>query len=163
MLVTELALDPEANRGAVGDRQAMIVHQQGEDGLRMPGVTVEIRNDQTNDVRTTVSNEVGLFTMPALPLGKYTLRLALEGFATVERVGIQLQSATLPNRMRVQQAMDVFAAAYPRHADPQVLLQRVFATGTPVTRFELVRPSLHQIFLKEVGATGVEEGMSGHG
>ena len=48
-------------------------------------------------------------------------------------------------------------------ADPQVLLQRVFATGTPVTRFELVRPSLHQIFLKEVGATGVEEGMSGHG
>ena len=48
-------------------------------------------------------------------------------------------------------------------ADPQVLLQRIFATGTPVTRFELVRPSLHQIFLKEVGASGVEEGMSGHG
>src|SRR5687767_14533469 len=48
-------------------------------------------------------------------------------------------------------------------ADPQVLLQRIFATGTPVTRFELVRPSLHQIFLREVGASGVEEGMSGHG
>ena len=32
-----------------------------------------------------------------------------------------------------------------------------------VERFELVRPSLHQIFLQKVGATGVEEGMSGHG
>jgi hypothetical protein len=26
-----------------------------------------------------------------------------------------------------------------------------------------VQPSLHQIFLQKVGATGVEEGMSGHG
>ncbi len=48
-------------------------------------------------------------------------------------------------------------------ADPQVLLQRVVATGVPVTRFELVQPSLHQIFLEKVGASGVEEGMSGHG
>jgi ABC-2 type transport system ATP-binding protein len=42
--------------------------------------------------------------------------------AVRQRVGIQLQSATLPNRMRVKQAMDVFTAAYPRHADPDVLL-----------------------------------------
>ena len=46
---------------------------------------------------------------------------------------------------------------------PQQLLERVVATGAMVTRFELVQPSLHQIFLKEVGATGVEEGMTGHG
>jgi ABC-2 type transport system ATP-binding protein len=26
-----------------------------------------------------------------------------------------------------------------------------------------VQPSLHQIFLEKVGATGVEAGMSGHG
>ena len=38
------------------------------------------------------------------------------------RVGVQLHAATLPNRMRVQQAVDVFAAAYPHHADPAVLL-----------------------------------------
>ena len=48
-------------------------------------------------------------------------------------------------------------------ADPQTLLQRVMATGAPVQRFELVQPSLHQIFLDKVGATGVEEGMSGQG
>ena len=48
-------------------------------------------------------------------------------------------------------------------ADPQQLLRRVMETGAPIQRFELVQPSLHQIFLDRVGATGVEEGMSGQG
>jgi len=48
-------------------------------------------------------------------------------------------------------------------ADAQLLLRRVIDTGVPITRFELVLPSLHQIFLERVGARGVEEGMSGHG
>jgi ABC-2 type transport system ATP-binding protein len=48
-------------------------------------------------------------------------------------------------------------------ADPQSLLRRVMETGAPIQRFELVQPSLHQIFLDKVGATGVEEGMSGQG
>jgi ABC-2 type transport system ATP-binding protein len=48
-------------------------------------------------------------------------------------------------------------------ADPQELLQRIVATGAAVNRFEIVQPSLHQIFLEKVGATGVEMGMTGHG
>jgi ABC-2 type transport system ATP-binding protein len=48
-------------------------------------------------------------------------------------------------------------------ADPQHLLQRLVAAGALIERFERVHPSLHQIFLHKVGATGVEEGMSGHG
>ena len=48
-------------------------------------------------------------------------------------------------------------------ADPQELLRRIVATGATVRRFELISPSLHQIFLERVGASGVEEGMSGHG
>jgi ABC-2 type transport system ATP-binding protein len=48
-------------------------------------------------------------------------------------------------------------------ADPQELLRRVVQAGALVQRFELIQPSLHQIFLDRVGATGVEEGMSGHG
>jgi ABC-2 type transport system ATP-binding protein len=48
-------------------------------------------------------------------------------------------------------------------ADPQTLLRRLIDAGAQVERFELVRPSLHQIFLDTVGATDVEPGMSGHG
>ena len=48
-------------------------------------------------------------------------------------------------------------------AEPRVLLKRLVDAGADVTRFELVQPSLHQIFLDKVGATNVEPGMSGHG
>ena len=48
-------------------------------------------------------------------------------------------------------------------ADPQELLKRLLATGAKIRRFEMMQPSLHQVFLKKVGALGVEEGMQGHG
>jgi ABC-2 type transport system ATP-binding protein len=48
-------------------------------------------------------------------------------------------------------------------ADSQELLRRLVGAGAVIRRFELMQPSLHQIFLEKVGATGVEEGMSGHG
>jgi ABC-2 type transport system ATP-binding protein len=47
--------------------------------------------------------------------------------------------------------------------DAQLLLRRLIAAGASIERFELVSPSLHQIFLQRVGASGVETGMSGHG
>jgi ABC-2 type transport system ATP-binding protein len=48
-------------------------------------------------------------------------------------------------------------------ANPQVLLRRLVDAGAAVTRFELMQPSLHQIFLERVGATGIEAGMTGQG
>ena len=48
-------------------------------------------------------------------------------------------------------------------AEPQVLLRRLVDSGAAIQRFEMVQPSLHQIFLQKVGAAGVEAGMSGHG
>ena len=48
-------------------------------------------------------------------------------------------------------------------ANPQELLVALIGAGAGIERFELVRPSLHRIFLEKVGATGVEAGMSGHG
>jgi ABC-2 type transport system ATP-binding protein len=45
-------------------------------------------------------------------------------------------------------------------ADPQLLLRRLVEAGASIQRFELVRPSLHQIFLQKVGAKGIETGMT---
>jgi ABC-2 type transport system ATP-binding protein len=45
-------------------------------------------------------------------------------------------------------------------ADPQLLLRRLMEAGASIQRFELVRPSLHQIFLQKVGAKGIEAGMT---
>ena len=49
------------------------------------------------------------------------------------------------------------------NADAQLLLRRLIDAGANIEKFELMQPSLHQIFIKRVGASGVETGMSGHG
>ena len=45
-------------------------------------------------------------------------------------------------------------------ADPQLLLRRLLEAGASIERFELVRPSLHQVFLQKVGARAVQAGMT---
>jgi ABC-2 type transport system ATP-binding protein len=74
--------------------------------------------------------------------------------------------ALLDDRRLVKRADDqnrFFEVEMADGADPQELLRRVVASGVAVERFELVQPSLHQIFLDRVGARGVEAGMSGDG
>jgi ABC-2 type transport system ATP-binding protein len=48
-------------------------------------------------------------------------------------------------------------------SDSQELLRRLVQSGASIERFELIQPSLHQIFIQRVGADNVEKGMSGHG
>jgi ABC-2 type transport system ATP-binding protein len=74
--------------------------------------------------------------------------------------------AVLADRTLVRRADDqnrYFDIELAAGANAQQLLRRVVDAGADITRFELVQPSLHQIFLEKVGATGVEEGMTGHG
>ncbi len=54
-----------------------------------------------------------------------------------ERIGIQLQSAALPERIRVGEALDLFSAFYRRTADWRTLLETVgleASERTPVTK-----------------------------
>jgi ABC-2 type transport system ATP-binding protein len=59
---------------------------------------------------------------------------------------------------RVDESNRYFEIELADGADPQNLLQRVVQSGARVQRFELVQPSLHQIFLQRVGAAGIEGG-----
>jgi ABC-2 type transport system ATP-binding protein len=75
-------------------------------------------------------------------------------------------NAVLADRQLVAKVDDnnnYFELELAPNADPQTLLRRLIEAGANIQRFELVQPSLHQIFLQRVGATGVEAGMSGHG
>jgi ABC-2 type transport system ATP-binding protein len=64
---------------------------------------------------------------------------------------------------RVDDSNRFFEISLQKDADPQALLHQLIEAGAKIQRFELVQPSLHQIFLEKVGATGVEVGMTGHG
>ncbi|MFN0097295.1 MAG: ABC transporter ATP-binding protein [Gemmatimonadaceae bacterium] len=89
-----------------------------------------------------------------------TVALALEGSASPAVMGV-LQDKSLVERVDDQSRF--FEVELAANADAQVLLRRILEAGARIARFERVQPSLHQIFLQRVGATGVEEGMSGHG
>lgn len=78
-----------------------------------------------------------------------------------ERIAELLRESGVVERMDDQNRY--FELTLRRDADPQALLRSIVAAGVEVQRFELVQPSLHQIFLEKVGATGVEPGMSGNG
>ncbi|HMA19447.1 MAG TPA: ATP-binding cassette domain-containing protein [Gemmatimonadaceae bacterium] len=92
--------------------------------------------------------------------GSRNIALALAGAPTTE-VAAVLADRSLVNR--VDDSNRYFEIELADGADPQALLHRVVDTGATINRFEIVRPSLHQIFLERVGATGIEMGITGHG
>jgi hypothetical protein len=51
----------------------------------LPGVTVNIKNSQTGATRNTVTNEQGVYSVPALERGTYDLSTELAGFAAATR------------------------------------------------------------------------------
>ena len=57
-------------------------------GAVLPGVTVEIRNVDTNFTRTPVTDREGRFAALQLPSGRYTVTLKLAGFATLVQENI---------------------------------------------------------------------------
>jgi hypothetical protein len=56
----------------------------------LPGVTVSATNVSTGVVRTTVSNEQGLYSIPGLEPGTYEIKTDLSGFASAVRNTVRL-------------------------------------------------------------------------
>jgi ABC-2 type transport system ATP-binding protein len=92
--------------------------------------------------------------------GARNIALSLAGGAH-NGVGEVLRDPQLVSR--VDDNNNYFELELAPNADAQLLLRRLIDAGANIQRFELMQPSLHQIFLQRVGATGVEAGMSGHG
>lgn len=67
---------------ATGTLTGRIVDQ---DNAVLPGVTVNLRNTESGATRSTVTNEQGLYSVPALERGVYELTTELSGFAASSR------------------------------------------------------------------------------
>jgi hypothetical protein len=64
----------------------------------LPGATVSVRNQQTNEVATATTNTEGNYTIPFLKPGLYTLTVEMSGFQTHTRKDMTLevgQTATI--------------------------------------------------------------------
>ncbi len=67
-------------------------------GGAMPGVTVEASSDSLPRARATISDQNGVFRLPALPPGDYTVTFSLSGMETVtQEVAVLLQQTTRIN------------------------------------------------------------------
>jgi hypothetical protein len=59
-------------------------------GLPSPNASIEVLNASISLRRRTLTDELGLFRFPLLPVGVYSVEVRAPGFARVERAGIRL-------------------------------------------------------------------------
>lgn len=62
-----------------------------QSGASIGGVAVTVTNTATNASRSTVSNDAGVYSFPALPPGTYTVRAEKSGFKSFTQSNVQLQ------------------------------------------------------------------------
>ena len=55
------------------------------DGLALPGATVTVVSPSLQGMRTTVADVNGVYTIPGLPPGDYTVRFEMAGLAAADR------------------------------------------------------------------------------
>src|SRR3954469_8347417 len=59
----------------------------------VPGATITVKNTRTNGIVTTTTNGAGLYALPSLRPGEYSVSVECPGFATTVRKGVILQVA----------------------------------------------------------------------
>ncbi len=79
----------------------------GHDGNPLPGVAVIATHVATRVAYSALSNEIGLYTIAALPIGRYTIRATADNFHIWETNPITLESG---RNARVNVSMQVGAA-----------------------------------------------------
>ncbi len=60
-------------------------------GSAVPGVTITLTSAATNAVREVVTNSAGLYVIPSILPGTYTLKAQISGFRVMERRDIEVQ------------------------------------------------------------------------
>jgi len=76
-------------------------------GAPVPNASVKATNNATNAVRDTKTNNQGVYTIPYLDPGVYTIEISATGFATVKRQDITLavsQILNMPVQLTIGQA-----------------------------------------------------------
>jgi outer membrane receptor protein involved in Fe transport len=132
-LVALVALAPGVSAQTSG--ASLVGKVLDKDGAPLPGVTVTVNNADTGLERSTTSGSDGAFLLPSLPVGTYTVKAELEGFATVNVEEVRLNVATQRSleismsTSSVQEAITV--------VDEAPLVQTTPSIGTVVSEKQL--------------------------
>jgi outer membrane receptor protein involved in Fe transport len=132
-LALALAFAPSASAQTAGSNLAGRV--QDKDGGPLPGVTITATNTETGIDRSGTSGPDGTFLLPSVPIGTYTVRAELDGFAPVTVEAVKLNVAVQRNleitmgSSSVQEAITVI--------DEAPLVQQSPSIGTVVSEQQL--------------------------
>jgi hypothetical protein len=88
-----IALPADAGQRQLGALQGTVRDQTG--GV-LPGATVTVTQAATGEIRTAITNESGIFRVPSLDAGRYSVTVTLTGFGAVEYADVRVSvGATL--------------------------------------------------------------------
>ena len=102
LLVLSLGLSAPAWAQSQGG--SIFVKSADEQGAAVPGATITITGPVLPAAVTGVTDSSGNYRSPLLPVGTYTVKIALQGFQTISRenvVLLQTQTVTLEFTMKV--------------------------------------------------------------
>ncbi len=102
----------------------------------IPGVSVTATNTATNEVRTDVTNDQGVYRILALPVGVYQVAFRLDGFKTTNRSGVIIDASN-PRSLEVQLEVGTLTETVTVSADAPLLTPTVVATARSLTAAEL--------------------------
>ena len=111
-------------------------------GSVLPGVTVTLTNVATNATRVVQTNESGVYSMPALPPGVYSLKGELQGFRAVERGNIEIQVGSalrIPVTLEIGQMTDTVQVV----ADTPIIQTETASIGTVIENRSIVELPLN--------------------
>ena len=83
---------------------SIVGHVQDSTGAALPGATVVILHEETRLTRETTSDTSGTYTFTAVPSGRYTVTVTVQGFRTSARPGVPV---TLNTVTRVDVALQL--------------------------------------------------------
>jgi len=87
LLTTALTAAAQQNTGTI------LGIVKDSSGAVVPGASIIILNEETSLTRTVTTGESGAFRAPALPVGRYTVRVELAGFRPQAQRGLILEVA----------------------------------------------------------------------
>jgi Carboxypeptidase regulatory-like domain len=82
-----LPVAPAAAQSVSGSVSGTVVDQSNQ---VIPGATVTLLDEQTGTTRATQTNQTGAFVLSSVQPGRYTVRIEMSGFGSVERKEITL-------------------------------------------------------------------------
>src|SRR5258706_5818752 len=85
LILISLPLSAQDYRGAISG----IVTDKT--GALLPGVTLTVKNVETNVANTSVTDAKGVYHVPHLNAGTYSVEAGLDGFKSVLRKGIDVR------------------------------------------------------------------------